>query len=248
MSETNVEYGNWDDDFRGQEDQQASSGGEGDSKKISWMKFEKPGKYRIRLVGNYVKFYRWWSPFTKRLITHISYKDKDKAWLAGHWPRKTFAIHVIDRSDTDEQHPTGKLKIFEKSSAIFQVFADYKIANDINPVGKEAPDFEIKVEWPNGNKRQAKYTVTPLAKITKWTEQEEAMIRDEHVDLKKMYAPSPLEKINEEWDNLPEEAKVPPKKETSQAPKQASKPIAEPSVDSNEDPLFEDENEGATAF
>ena len=214
MSES-AEQGNWDEDFvQDNENKNSNSNSDkGDGPRAEWMKFDKPGSYQVRLCGTFVKFHRWWSPFTTRLITHLSYKDEDPAWNAGHWPRKTYAIHVIDRKDTDEEHPTGKLKILEKGSSIFEVFANYKRINGVNPAGKSGPDFIVDVKWPGGNKRQATYTVTPMMKVTEWTEKEVAMIKSEHIDLKKMYAPSPLEKIQEAWDALPDDAKIPPKRD-----------------------------------
>ena len=249
MSESTeiAETGNWDDDF-GQKPPTATEAST-DQKRVPWMKFDQPGEYQIRLCGNYVKFHRWWSPFTTRLISHLSYKDEDPAWNAGFWPRKTFAIHVIDRKDTDEEHPTGKLKILEKGSSIFQVFADYMRINKINPAGQRGPDFVITVKWPGGVKRNADYSVTPMAAINEWTPGEVAMIKEEHAELKKIYAPSPLDKIKEEWAKLPEDAKIPPKRDddkgskkqaTAQAPAaKAPAPIQEaPALETADDDLW----------
>jgi hypothetical protein len=251
-----AENGNWDDDF-GNEKQTTTTT---DQKRVPWMKFDQPGEYQIRLCGNYVKFHRWWSPFTTRLITHLSYKNEDPAWNAGFWPRKTFAIHVIDRNDTDEEHPTGKLKILEKGSSIFEVFADYKRINKINPAGQKGPDFVVTVKWPGGKKRNADYSVTPMAAINEWTPEEVAMIKEEHAELKKIYAPSALEKIKEEWAKLPEDAKIPPERDdkgytkqaTAQAPAPATPapaPIQEaPALATADDDLFGDDNAETAPF
>jgi len=252
MSEA-AEQGSWDEDFSNEKTNSDSNNSDGP--KAEWLKFDKPGQYKIRLAGTFVKFYRWWSPFTTRLITHLSYKDEDPAWNAGFWPRKTFAIHVIDRSDTDAEHPTGKLKILEKGSSIFEAFADYKRINGINPAGKEGPDFVIEVEWPKGNKRNANYKVTALAKASEWTPEEVAMVKTEHVDLKKMYAPSPLEKIVEAWDALPDDAKIPPKRDgdksvnSEKAPAQAaSTPAPQETVSVSEDDDLFGDTDDTTGF
>jgi len=252
MSEA-AENGNWDEDFAPKSESTQSSD---DQRRVDWMKFEKPGEYRVRLAGNFVKFYRWWSPFTTRLITHLSYKDEDPAWNAGFWPRKTFAIHVIDRGDTDAEHETGKLKILEKGSSIFEAFASYKRINKVNPAGKSGTDFVIEVEWPDGNKRQANYKVTPVMQVSEWTEKEVAMIKEEHVNLKKIYAPSPIEKIKEAWDGLPDDAKIPPKRDgdktvTSETTPAPAAPTPTPPVEtvsvSDDDDLFGD-NDESTGF
>jgi len=253
MSEI-AESGNWDEDFKTPE--QKNENNNEDQKKVPWMLFDKPGEYRVRLCGNFVRFYRWWSPFTTRLISHLSYKDQDIAWNSGFYPRKTFAIHIIDRNDTSEEYPTGKLKILEKGSSIFEAFANYKRINKINPAGKSGPDFVIEVEWPGGNKRQANYKVTPVMRISEWTEQEVEMIRTEHADLKKIYAPTPLEKINEAWEALPDDAKIPPKQdegkgksvpsEKAQAPRPSAPPVETVSV-TDDDDLFGDTDD-STGF
>jgi hypothetical protein len=260
MSEI-TENGNWDDDFAPKDSTPKNTEGSDDQRKVPWLKFEKPGEYRIRLCGNFVRFHRWWSPFTTRVITHLSYKDEDPAWNAGFWPRKTFAIHVIDRNDKDADHPTGKLKILEKGASVFEAFANYKRINKVNPAGKQGPDFVIEVEWPKGNKRNATYKVTPVMKISEWTEKEVEMIKNEHADLKKIYAPTPLDKIKEAWDALPEDAKIPPKREgeekgkfvpsersaPSSKPAQTKAPVETVSV-AEEDDLFGGDDEDSTGF
>jgi hypothetical protein len=241
--------GDWDTDFQKPEEKSDNTNNE--RKGLPWMKFDKPGEYRVRLVGKFVKFHRWWSPFTTRIITHISFKDKDKAWLAGHWPRKTFAIHVIDRSDTSGGE-TGTLKILEKGNSVFEAFSNYNRINNINPSTKQGPDFVIEVEWPNGNKRQAKYKVTACAVASPWTQEEMEMIKEGHADLKKIYAPTPLEDINAAWDALPEDAKVPPKRDgqksvpSEKVQQPAPVPVETVSV-SDEDDLFGD-NDDSTGF
>jgi hypothetical protein len=244
--------GNWDEDFK-KAPATTSNSNDSDQKRLDWIKFDGPGEYPIRLCGNFVKFYRWWSPFTTRIITHLSYKDDDPAWNSGFWPRKTFAIHVIDRSDTDEQHPTGKLKILEKGNSIFEAFSRYSRICKVNPASEEGPDFVVTVEWPKGDKRKAKYTVDYLPSPSPWTPQEMEMIKAEHVQLKKIYAPTPLEKIKEEWEKLPDSAKVPPVRdggngkvvESETAPvtsTQEAPPVEAVSV-SDDDDLFGD-NDG----
>lgn len=241
-TEVVIEQGSWDEDFKSKEEKEASKAN--NQERLSWMDFPKAGTYRVRLCGKFVKFYRWWSPFTGRLITHLSYKDKDPAWNAGFWPRKTFAIHVIDRAD-------GKLKILEKGNQIFNIFAKYQQVNGINPAGKDGPDFEIEVVWPGGNKRQATYTVTALAKPAPWTKEEVEMIKSKFADFNKIYKASPLEDIIAAWNALPDEAKIPEERDDNQGKrtetKTASKPVPvnnikekPPEMSESDDDLFGD--------
>lgn len=240
MSENiKANVGSWDEDFPADSEEKQD-----DTKRLPFMKFDKPRDYMIRLVGNHVKFYRHWQPFTERVITHPEYKNEDPAWQNGFIPRETFAIHIIDRED-------GKLKIMEKGRSLFKQFARYKIVNEINPAGQEGPDWVITVEWPNGNKRQAKYTATAKQKAAPWTKEEVDMIKANKAPLKEIYATTPLDKIKELWENVPEESKVPSKESNEQkAPKkekQATPPVIDddlpdaPSSDDTDD-LFDDDD------
>lgn len=238
-----ADVGSWDTDFPADKEKTNNDYNE---KRLPFMKFEKPGDYTIRLVGNHVKFHRHWAPFKNRVISHIDYKDEDPAWQAGFYPRETFAIHIIDRQD-------GELKILEKGRSLFKQFARYKIVNDVNPAGKEGPDWVITVEWPNGNKRQAKYSATAKAKPSPFTEEEIEMIKENKVPLKDIYQTTPLEKIQELWDEIPEEAKVKESPLESDSPKvkeeipQSSNNLEESletaNVESNNDNLFDDDDD-----
>jgi hypothetical protein len=194
-----ADVGSWDTDFP-KDDEKRNEGSS--NKRTPFMKTP-AGDYTIRLVGNHVKFYRHWQPFTERVITHPDYKNEDPAWQAGFYPRETFAIHVIDRSD-------GQLKILEKGRSLFKQFARYKIVNEVNPAGKDGPDWVITVE---GSGLNTKYSATPKAKPAPFTEEEIAMIKENKAPLKDIYATTPLEKIQELWDALPDEAKIPPKRD-----------------------------------
>ena len=203
MSEetVNAKNGNWDEDFKKEEKQ-----AENQYKKIPFMTFPKPAKYQVRLVGKYVKFLKHWQPLSDAvkypIITHESYKGQDPAWKAGFYPQERYAIHVIDRSD-------GQVKILEQGKTLFNKFAAYKEVNQINPASsKEGPDFVIEVEWPNGVKTATKYNATATAKITPLTEEEVAKITAARVVLEERYKTTPLNKIVELWNSLPEDKKI----------------------------------------
>jgi len=233
--EKKADNGNWDEDFQ---DKKTSNGDSQSVDKSRYLSLNEAGNYVIRLVGNHVKFYRHWSPI--RGITHYDYKKDDPAWQAGFYPSKRYAINVIDRSD-------GKLKILEKGSQIFKVFADYKGLFGKNPAGKDGPNFNIKVEIPDGKKRLTKYTVTHLDPAP-FTAEEITYIKENIVDLTQLYKSTPLEKLQEQWDALEDDAKIPPEKDEDSkttSPKkeaQKSEPIKEVMTDApaNDDDLFGD--------
>ena len=214
----NADKGDWVDDFAPRKD----GGGKGndDRPKLEWMKFPEPGDYSVRFVGNPVKYLKHNDPpfpFKNRVITHGSYKENDPAWQAGFYPSPFLAIFVIDRKD-------GGIKILDKSKKFFKSVSDFKKNEDIDPGGREAPDFVITVEWPEGNKRRAKYSINNRMKPAPFSNEEIEKIRsicvpvemkDEDTGetvkvsrLQLVYRSTPLEKIIEAWEALPEESKI----------------------------------------
>ena len=179
----------------------------GEEKK-EYMTFPESGDYTVRLVGKMVEFRKYFEPINA--ITHYKMKDQDPVWQAGFFPRRRYAINVIDRSD-------GKIKILEKGPQIFKAFSKYAESFKVNPSGQEkGVDFVINVDIPmkNGkpNKRSTEYSVmagpnTPL------TEEEQALVESSAYDLPEIYKAYSLESIQKLWDALPDEAKIPPKKE-----------------------------------
>jgi len=209
-----AEKGSW-DEF---EDKEKKVEDQSDKKRLPFVKFDKPGDYTFRLVGGYVKFLRYWAPFSSkdRVITHKDYLNEDPVYKAGFYPKETYAIHVIDRAD-------GKLKILEKGRSIFKEFAKYRTINDIDPAGKNGPDFVITVEIPKGQRKSTKYTVTAKAKPAPFTQEEATMIMANHITLTEMYKSTSLEKIKELWSALPDEAKTPPPKKSQDNVDKSSK-------------------------
>jgi hypothetical protein len=246
----NFSYGDWDADFK-ENTNQPNGNASGERRKTNYMTFDKPGVYQVRLFGKFVKFYSHWQPFDRKIITLKEWSKEDPATVAGFYPRQAWAIHVIDRKD-------GSVKVLEKGKKIFECFANYKTVNNINPASPtEAPDFQIKVEWPKGNKRAAVYSVTALAKPSPLTKEEIEKCKAEKYPLELMYKTTPLEKIKELWAALPEEKKIKPvedeegntsKSKTTTAPKK-TEVIEEPMDDSpaTKDDLFGDNGDAGTA-
>ena len=240
MTDYQAQTGNWDTDFPAD----GSDKKPRFENKATWMKMG-PGKYTVRLVGKYVKFLRHGDVFgpKTRVITHEDYRNEDPAWKAGWYPRETYAIHVIDRAD-------GKVKLLEKGNSIFKYFAQYKNVKGVNPAAREALDFIISVEWPGGDRRQAKYSVFP-GKENTLTDAEMEMVKQNAAPLQTMYKTTPLETIKQMWENVPLDKRTPPKREkkgeaTESAP-QAPAPVLEekmPNAPANDADIFADDNGG----
>jgi len=202
-----AEKGNWDEDFKQDENENNKSA---ERPKIPYMDLTKPGKYQCRPVGPHVKCRKFFKPY--RATLQDSDRDTDPAWGAGFYPSRRYAINVIDRSD-------GKLKVLEKGSSVFKYFANYKATSGKNPSDvKEGSDFAITVKvpkLPNGepNKLKTEYLVMPI-KETPLTTEEIAMIQSQKLwPLTDIYKSTPLEKRQEVWNSLPDSAKIPPKRD-----------------------------------
>jgi hypothetical protein len=218
--------GNWDEDFVEKPKSDAPS----DRRKAEYMDTSEPGSYRVRLAGPHVKFRKHWKPF--RATVKDDGKAVDPAWQAGFVPGKRFAINVIDKTGLAEGE-VGKLKILEKGAQVFKNFSNYKVATGTNPAEKDGPDFIITVTVPMGddgkpNKMKTEYSVIPVDKAP-FTEAEKALIKAEGLfPLKEIYKPVSPEKLQELWDELPEDKKIAPPKpwdkdkkdEKKEAPKQ----------------------------
>ena len=243
----NAATGNWDEDFKKEEKAATNNGERPNYKKIPFMSFPKPGKYQVRLVGKHVKFLKHWQPLSETvkypIITHPTFKGQDPAWKAGFYPSERYAIHVIDRAD-------GQVKVLEQGKALFSKFAEYKEVNQVSPASTQnGPDFVITVEWSGGLKSSAKYSATATAKITPLTEEEMAKVSAARIVLEERYKTTPLSKIIELWNSLPEEKKIKKERENKTAPATAPAPqrrtevIAEnmPEAQAEKDDMFGDD-------
>jgi len=197
----------WDNDFG-----DGNGGSNSNGNDIPIMDISETGQYRVRLVGAVVVYRKRWTPeVVENHTTCKAYRKEDPFWQAGFYPRKRFAGLVIDRAD-------GKLKILDKGPAVFDGFSDYKKTFNVQPNGKDGPDFIITVNVPmkNGkpNKRRTEYKVQHADKAP-FTEEEREMIRANYIDLKThwRYLPSPLSKIKEIWEKTPADKRVPPKRD-----------------------------------
>lgn len=238
-----VEQGNWDTDA----DARVTKG----DSKVDWMKFPKPGTYKVRFVGAHVKFLTYpFKPFRgKRVITHKDYEGKDPAWKAGFIPSVNWAIFLLDRGDSNRP------KVLQKGSSIFNALSEFKKTNDIDPTDKSAaPNFIIKVEWQDGTKQSAKYTVSYEMKPSPLTQEEKEMLKDVMLNdkginvLKDIYKPTSLEKIQEYWSELPDSDRVPVKKEKDkkgnvESHESSAKPKSTQAV-KRESPVVEEETSG----
>ena len=245
---TKAEEGNWDEDFK-EEEEGSNSEKESDRAKTEYIDMSTPGEYKVRLVGPHVRCRKRFKPY--RATVQMNEKERDIAWSKG-WPAppKRYAINVIDKTGLAEGE-TGKLKVLEKGPSVFKNFANYKAIFNNDPAGKDGPDFLIVVKIPkdsSGNyiKLKTEYTVTHLEKAP-FTEDEVKMLRAQKLwPLKEIYKSTSQEKIQEMWDALSDEQKAAPQKKDENALSDDSQtqaaPIEEAMADApaNSDDLFDD--------
>jgi hypothetical protein len=259
---TKAERGDWDKDFPPADSTNSGKSNNSDREKIPFLDTSKPGKYKVRLVGPYVKCRKHFKPY--RATVQDTDKENDPAWKAGWIPSKRYAINVLDRLDGN------KLKILEKGPSVFKFFYSYKVDCNNDPSGKEGPDFMITVIIPKGedgmpNKLKTEYTVTHLDKapFTKEdmkmiceTDKDGNIIKDEKTGKPKsklfplldIYKSTTAEKMKQMWDAVPEDKRVPPKRESNDDESPKSKPTSKEDVveekmadaPANEEDLFDD--------
>ena len=216
--------GNWDEDFKDENKSGGSTSSKTDFPKAVYLETKKPGIYKFRLVGAHVKFRKHFKPYPA--VVQDGEKDIDPSWKAGFFPPQKWAINVIDRAD-------GQLKILEKGATVFKHFANYKALFGIDPSGKEGPDFALTVKIPmkdgKPNKIKTEYNVTHLdkapftpadMKVICKTDKDGNILKDDKGKpmsnlwkLKEIYKSTSAEKMKKMWDDLPEAAKIAPKRD-----------------------------------
>ena len=156
------------------------SSNEGSGSKVSneiYLNF-KQGKFKVRLVHKPIFYKQYfidpkYSSFEKVLPIIVDPDDDPLADL-GHYGGIKCATNVIDRED-------GKVKVLRCGKTVYENFAAYAQETEVAPGSKDGPDFLIKVDDPNGDKRQRKYKVIPLAPAP-FTAEEKAMFKDKAGD------------------------------------------------------------------
>lgn len=175
---------------------------------VEWMKFKKSAKYKVRLVGNYVKYHQFWEPFGQGVIVSDEDRNKVSPTKAGFYPSSRFAILILDKNDLDE-NGVAKPKILDKGPSVFKSFHEYYVNNEINPAGKDGPDFVINVK--NAGTLNADYSVSPIVKPAPLTKEEIKKVRevkDNWPSLEVLKKAKTADEIEELWNSLPDEKKV----------------------------------------
>jgi len=249
---TEAAVGNWDSDFSDNQNGEGDKGEKGKQgnnsfPKTEYMKMEPPGTYKIRLVGQFVKFRKHFRPY--RATVQDSERDIDPAWQAGFWPQQRYAINVIDRAD-------GKIKVLEKPHSLFKLFYAYRDATKIDPTKNDGPDWSITVKIPkdksgkipldkdgNPDKLKTEYTAMPLDK-TPFTPEELKKIfkvdeKGEFIKgedgkrvsnlwpLRTIYKSTSAEVMQKMWNELPADRKIAPKKKAKDGAEKTETPTPE---------------------
>ena len=171
----------------------------GDSDSI-YIKFA-PGKFKVRPIGSPYFFLQTFIPkkmtgADKDIAVISPGEGEDPLIKLGILPQQKGAIFVLDRLDGN------KLKIMRFGAAIYKHIKNYAVEMKVDPADiKQGIDFLIKVSDPGGNPRNRQYEVTPLGctPITKdeGKDLKELKASGKLPDFEKLFAPTPLEKINE---------------------------------------------------
>lgn len=158
------------------DDPKTNNGG-GDSSDL-FLKLS-DGTHTVRLVGKPVVRYTAWIGKRKYVVPE-EYINRLAA--IDITARKTYAINVFDRADT----AAGKtrFKILERGASVFSPFGTYfkevideETGKNVDPGGKDGPNWKIIVSVPPGDKRRTTYKVMAMPKSSPFTKAEAELIR-----------------------------------------------------------------------
>ena len=173
-----------------------SSGGEGNSRSLTFIRWNDGNVYHLRPLGSAIQF-------LKAGMSHngsyrsIVIDDPDNPTIKKYSNMniaKRYAVNVLDRDD-------NKIKIMEGPISIFRELGSYHKHTGRNPGAAEGGDFRISV---TGNLKQRRYK-TEFEKNTTLTAEEKAMIKKEGLfDLEKIFKVVENDQIEEKlFDQTP---------------------------------------------
>jgi len=179
----------WDDIMEVDSDQSSNSNS---------VEFFSPkiGSNKIRLVGKPHMFYCHWNieGSKRREVCLKTNKDDDTQCPLCKVDNSSarYITLLFDKDDLDE-NGVAKLKVYEGGISVFKVFKKWKNKTNINPGGKEGPDWDIDKTVGDKNQPQftTEYTVMPMGNGS-FTEEELQKIKESDIDLSKFYQPQDI--------------------------------------------------------
>ncbi len=155
------------------EEEQVFSGGD-----ILRLSVKDGQKVTLRVLGRYVFFRQHWFEKIKR--GSICNGVNCPVCASGDRGSLRYVVNVLDKAD-------GKIKLFEfgrrVKTSIENIAEDYG-----NPEG-----YDLIIRRTGSGAEDTVYTITPARDSVPLTEAEKALVK---YDLTKLYAPTPLEKVN----------------------------------------------------
>lgn len=199
------------------------SSGSGDSNKVNWLKIFAGGEVIIRPVGEpeeLIKYFVKIGPNDKgrSAITEVNGKSciiqrkyQDDEGKPLYRQQVKYAINCIDRAD-------GQLKVLEMPRSVALDIRDWGEENNSNPGGPKGCDWKIKSVKTGPDPRDVEYKLFNRDR-TPFTDDELKVIENVY-DLKKLFAPTPQDQIEEKL------GLVPSKDSDSTASAPAAAPVA----------------------
>lgn len=154
----------------------------------------------IRLVGKPHRFMRHWN-FNKEVCLKESPNDDTYCPMCevdDRAPSLRYIIFVLDKGDLDENN-VPKLKLYEAGPSVFKHFKTYMEMREVDPGGKDGPDFVIRKNVDNpGNPLSTTYDVLALDKAP-FSEAEIKLIKEKikEIDITKFYRRKSVEELQE---------------------------------------------------
>ena len=172
--------------------------GQRNKSEIDWLRLKDKPEHTVRLVHRPKPISRYYKDGKSAICGDV--KNCPVALKHNIQPKDRYAIIVIDRSDK-------KVKIMEAPASLFKRFRDFWKVNDIDPGSNDGPDFVISIEGQGLNTR---YTVEAKQGSKPFTDEEKMAIRAKKAenngkgyDLDLIFAPTPVDKIEEQLGLVP---------------------------------------------
>lgn len=147
----------------------------------TYLNLKSPGSFRIRPLGQPVRFQKYFTKKDGEVRTAIT-EDEETCEVKVRHPElkanKRYAIYVVDRED-------GQVKIMEFPKTVFQAFQEWWRNTNIEPgSGQAGFDWSITIK---GSGLQTRYQATPIMAVP--------LTDEEIVAAKAEFSNNPLEDL-----------------------------------------------------
>jgi len=168
-----------------------------------FLSLKEVGDHRIRIISKPHQYFARWVPDATGKDVKISCQFKAdckvcRPRMGDKNPQTRWYCLVIDRSNTDESHPSGKVRILDMG---IQIFGSIRSLHQ-DPDWGDVKKYDVKINrGPKGS--NPLYTIKPVGQKSGFTDQEKVMAKEvltpgseQHIDLMQMCEPMSCEETH----------------------------------------------------